>query len=294
MKNFKIYFFVFAIFLIAVFFVSCSPMVYTTKYAKDPLIQLAPNVDSKQTIGDITIELQPIDQFTEYKKSMYKQMIPVTFTPSLSNTPVTEPKEFLIAIWAGLIPFNVTIYNNTDHILKMKDARVLYIDPDSDEPLIAMDKMLILADLQNIPVFKFHVGSILKEYPQTNPLELNANLQKACMNIINQTRFINGFNMEIMPGMKITGTLIFPVSPEKISYGKVSFIDMVSKTDAAGNPVEKVRFDFKTQLSYIYTKYDYNKKTWINISENEYNKGLINPEKFTYDKNLKKYISVDN
>ena len=97
--------------------------------------------------------------------------------------------------------------------------------------------------------------------------------------------------MEILPGMKTSGYVFFPVKPEKISDGKISFIDMVSKTDAAGNPASKVRFDYKVKSLTYYYKVDPNTNTWAAIKEDEYNKGLTTPEKFWWDKKQKLWIS---
>lgn len=274
----------------AAIFSGCSPKLYTTRYTKTPEIRLAQNVQSSQTQGGITIELKPLDD-KEYEKSFYKQKINVTYTPVLSSTPVTEAKEFIIQFYNKLTPFSVTITNNTDHILRMKDSRVVYIDPNSDEPVLALDKQGIKEDIKNqIPTYNLTLLDLQKAYPQTLPASLEADLNKALIDIINQIKFINGFNMEIMPGMKVSGTLLFPIDPVKISEGKISFIDMISKTDAAGNAIEKVRFDYKTNLFYRYWKVDPNKNTWVETNEEDYNKGQSNPEKYYYDKTQKKWI----
>lgn len=74
--------------------------------------------------------------------------------------------------------------------------------------------------------------------------------------------------------MRISGILAFPVSPENASRGKISFIDMVSKTDKAGTPTEKVRFDHNVKTLKKYWKYNSKKdKDWVEIKEADYTKG---------------------
>ena len=276
--------------VVVVIFSGCSPKVYTAKYKKSPEIRLAQDVQSSQTQGGITIEMKPLDD-KEFEKSFYDQKINVTYTPTLSSTPVTVPKEFEIQFYNKLTPFSVTIINNTDHILRMKDSRVVYINPNSDEPLLALDKQSIKEDIKSqIPTYNLTLSDLKKMYPQTPPASLEADLILAIADIINQIKFINSFNMEIMPGMKVSGTLVFPIDPEKISEGKISFIDMISKTDAAGNTTEKVRFDYKTNLFYRFWKLNPNLNRWVEIQEDDFNKGQSSPEKYFFDKNQKKWV----
>ena len=286
-------------------FNGCSPKMYTTKYSKVPEVRLAKDVQSDQTIGGIKIVMAPLDE-KEYDKSFYKQSFNTYYIPLLIK-PLPENKtqatiEQLIRFYENLTPFSVTIINNTDHILRMKDARVVYVDPNSDEPVIALDKQTIKEDIKTtIPAYNQSLINIKNKimatkggdgsfYPSLNPT-LEIDLVKAMTDILNQIKFINGFNMEIMPGMKTSGILMFPIDPIKISEGKVSFIDMTSKTDAAGNPIEKVRFDYKMKSFNRFWKVEPNTNSWVEIKEDEFNKGQTNPEKFYYDKTQKKWIS---
>lgn len=272
----------------------CSPKTYIAAYAKKPVIKLAENVPSAQTQGGITVEMKPLDVNAEYTKSFYTQPIRVTYVPFLSKDPITESQNSTFQLFDNLTPFSVTISNNTDHILRMKDSRVVFIDPKSDEPLMAVDKQSseIYSDIQKInPTFNYTKYLLAKKYPMTTTLDNDINM--ALVNIIKEVKFINGFNMEIMPGMKISGILLFIKKPEQLAEGKISFIDMISKTDAAGNPTEKFRFDYKTNLFYTYYKVDRNKNIFVVTSEEDYNKGLTNPDKYFYDKTQKKWILGD-
>ena len=276
-------------FVSAVIFSGCSPKLSTARYYKTPEIRLAQNVQSSQTQGGITIEMKPLDN-KEYEKPFYVQNIDVTYTPVLSSTPATKVETVVISFFYKLTPFSVTISNNTDHILRMGASKVVYINPNSDEPILALDKLSIREDIKNqIPIYNYMLSNIQTKYPQTHSDFLGMELQKAISDIINQIKFINGFDKEIMPSMKVSGILAFPIDPEKISEGKISFIDMISKTDAAGNATEKVRFDYKTSLFYHYWKMDPN-TTSVEIKEDEYNKGLSNPDKYYYAKTQKKWV----
>jgi hypothetical protein len=277
--------------VLAVILSGCSPKVFTAKYTKSPGIQLATNVKSAQTQGGITIDMKPLDLKSEYEKPFYNQPIHVTYTPFLAKEPVTEKRDNIVQFFYGRSPFSVTITNSTDHILRMKDSRVVFIDPKSDEPISPCSKEQpeMYTDMQNqFPVFNLELSSWLKAYPMTTTLGHDITL--AITNIIQKVKFINGFNMEIMPGMKVSGILLFPIDPIKMSEGKISFIDMISKVDAAGNTTEKVRFDYNTDLFYRYYKLEPNTNTFVEIKEDDYNKGLLSPEVYTYDKTQKKWV----
>jgi len=275
----------------AVFLNGCAPKVFTSKYAKSPEIQLAANVKSAQTQGGITVDMKPLDKPAEYEKPFYTQPIHVTYTPFLAKEPVTETRDNKIEFFYGRSPFSVTITNSTDHILRMKDSRVVFIDPQSEEPIspCSKEQQEMYTDMANqIPIFNFELSTWQKAYPMTTTF--SNDLYLAITNIIQKIKFINGFNMEIMPGMKVSGILLFPIDPVKMTNGKISFIDMISKVDAAGNTTEKVRFDYQTSLFYRYYKLEPNTNKFVEIKEEDYNKGKINPEVYTYDKAQKKWV----
>ena len=100
-------------------------------------------------------------------------------------------------------------------------------------------------------------------------------INTAINNIIAEQKLINAFDKEILPGMKSSGKLLIPLSPEQISEGVLSFIDIVATTDKAGNPTEKVRFDYHIITKDVYSKLDRNvSNKWVQISEEEYNTGM--------------------
>ena len=291
MKRIKTVLLTTSIVLVA-FLNGCSPKIYTSKYSKEPIVQLAKDVSSLQTQGDITVELKPLDVNKEYEKSFYNQPINVTYIPKLGTTPVTEGRDNIIKLFYNRVPFTVTITNNTDHILRMGESRVVFIDPTTEEPIMAISgvEQELYTDIKSFfPIYNELLAYWQKAYPLTNTLD--GDLKLGIMNIIQKIKFINGFNTEIMPGMKFSGILLFPVNTEKIKEGKISFIDMISKVDATGKPTLKVRFDYQTKLTYNYYKTDPNtNNNWVKISLEDFNKGISTPDNYYYDKTQKKWV----
>jgi len=262
-KSIIIYVFTFLLIL------SCSQQI---RYQKTSYFDLVDKNMAKQKKGDITVELFPLTD-NEYKKSFYTQKIEVYDISVLSESGMKE-KPFPIQYYNGLTAFKVNIINNTDHIIRMRDARIAFIDPDSDEPIMTLSKSEVLEDPASyFPYYNQLRAYILQWYFKTDPNYLDASLTKAFKRITKKLKFINGFNKEILPGMKSSGIILFPITPEQASEGKISFIDLVSKTDKAGNPIKKVRMDFAIKVIYKYWKYDPNLKKWVKINKSEYEKG---------------------
>ncbi len=258
---------------------SCASQI-RTKYTTTKMFDLVDKNMAKQSKGGIEIEVKPVnDDFK--KKSYFTQKIKVMYIPILSDQVVAENIPFEIDYFDGLTTFEVNIVNNTNHILRMRDSRVVFIDPDSDEPVMGLDKSTILDDFEStIPYYNTLIKYITKNYDQTPPEIAETQVIRALQKITKKLKFINGFNKEIMPGMRAKGIIMFPVSPEQASQGKISFIDMVSKTDKAGNPTEKVRFDYSVKVLNRYWKYNAKTdKDWVEISASDYQKGVQKTKK---------------
>lgn len=267
-NKFKLGFFVSLISLLIVVISGCAAP--QPKYMKLVMFDVP---EAKQTQQGITIEVQPIDLRKEYAKPKYIGTFRLTYTPFLSANVVTEDIERLVGLYYQLLPLQVTITNKTEHILRMKDSRVVYIDPSSDEPVMAMDFRSSIDELEELPVFNHIYTEYKKKYKPKN--DLDASILKALRKIAKKVKFVNAFNREIMPDMKYTGLVVFPVDPAEASEGKISFIDMVSQTDSAGNPVKRVRFDYRVKPLTKYYRYNpATDKDWVEISESE-SKGHI-------------------
>ena len=262
--------------VLALYLGGCAP--HLTQYQKYTRVNLAKDTPAEQTQGNITIKLQPLND-NEYDKSWYTQTITLPFISPTTNRPMTADEDHLIRLFSGLTAFEVTIINNTDHILRMKDARIVYIDPDRDDPFYALENSQIYTDPIALPCFMETMDEIEKKTPISDAGALSNSVQAAIRRILDHITFVNGFNKEIMPGMRTRGYIIFKINPAKAAEGKVSFIDMVSETDQAGNPVKKVRFDYKVApiIKYYKSVYDKNSRKyqpWEETTEQDYDTRL--------------------
>lgn len=262
----------FSISIISLLIVNGCATVPQIKYQKRISFDFEGNTPAKQTNQGITIELKPInDDLKESRKEEYKTNIRVKYIPFLATQPVIKDVEYQIGLYLRMLPFEATIFNNTDHILRMKDSRVVYISPGSDEPLIALNRDDILNNIESLPVYNYLAHDISNRYSLT---EVSAVLPIALSKVVKRVKFINNFEREIMPGMKYTGIIVFPIDPVKASEGTISFIDMVSETDMAGIPTKKVRFDYKIKPMYKYYRCNESTdKEWVEIPESEYGLG---------------------
>lgn len=273
----------------------CSTKTFQTRYQKVPYLSLAQDAPASQTKGGITVELRATKE-DDYKDINLNRTITVKYKPTISLGAVLDEKG--LATDAVPVQFNitedmaifiVTINNNTDHILRMNDSRIIFVDPGSDDPKLGLNKDRLTAMITELPIYNKTVANLIAKYPQTNPESIRSQVAAALTDIFGKMKIINNLGKEIIPSMKSTGFLLFDVSPQKITEGKISFVDVVSKTDLAGNPTEKVRFDYQTALNYEYWKLGPEGK-WTVVNETEYKAGLSNPPKYYYDKASKKWI----
>ena len=74
-------------------------------------------------------------------------------------------------------------------------------------------------------------------------------------------KLINSLGVEILPSFSYSGILLFPAT---VSYdnAKLKFYDITTKTDAAGNPIEKTSFEYPLKLETTDMWYDKSTKTW--------------------------------
>ncbi|CAN2044891.1 hypothetical protein GMMP1_1490006 [Candidatus Magnetomoraceae bacterium gMMP-1] len=262
----KLYFSILAGVIFMVIIISgCATTPPKPIYLKKVLFDLTDSSQAIQTQQNITIELKPMNIVQEHLKSRYVQPFKITYIPFLSEKSVIKNVPLNVPFYHDLLPFRVTIINNTDHILRMKDSRVAYIDPSSDEPVMALDKAILYEDMEVLPAYNIIKNRLIKEYTPLN--DIDESIERSLKKIIKKIKFINAFNKEIMPGMRYTGVIVFPISPTEAGEGKVSFIDMVSETDQAGNIKRKVRFDYRVKPIYKYYKYDPATGREVEISE---------------------------
>lgn len=238
---------------------SCAttPTEVQNTYSKVVTFEFAEGTKSKQTQQNITIIMEPLDIEKEHKKPRYSQNVKIIYLPKYEKNPVTEKIPVKIPFYSGLLPFHVTIINDTDHILRMRDSRVIYVDPDSDTPLMGMNENSLYEDMESLPVYESLRQHLVNNYNPHN--DVDEQIEKALKKVVKKTNFINAFNREVMPSMKYSGVVAFPISIQEAKEGKISFIDMISKTDKAGNTLQKVRFDYRVKPKNVY--YEFNPKT---------------------------------
>lgn len=178
-----------------------------------------------------------------------------------------------------IVAMKVKITNNTDHILRMGDARI-YLRIEDEEPIAAVANLgdpTALVDADK----KVHIRSAYdgdeslihwvtyfeeqwdkKRVKQMFDLGYPVGLTSQIINIHKKKyKLINDMEKEILPGDTYSGILFFPAL---ISYDKVNvkFYDVVTKTDPAGNPIEKTTFDFEFKYNENKLWYDRDAKQW--------------------------------
>jgi len=243
------------------------------KYIKNFTIQLPDKPEAELTINDVTVNITPMNVSKELMDQKYNKKFTVYYTPYFA--PIYETFERKINFFNGTTPYEVTITNNTDQILKMLETRVMYLDPITEspaEPYMALDLGTIIQNPNVLPVFDELVNSFssLKPQSQNHVVQIGNEI----VSLAKQMKIVNQPSREIMPGMKYTGIIIIPISSQKITEGKLSFVDMVTKSATAGYATEKVRYDFTVRKIEKYWKQDKSiSKDWLEITSEEYNTG---------------------
>jgi hypothetical protein len=253
---------------------------------------------SEQSIDGMTIKIEPLgmsnayehpelfgvdltqlpDEFRRYAKEYY----PETYSDG-------RTKVFTLG---GLDPtkvftaFTVSVTNNTDHILRMGDARI-YLRLPEEDPLAAITSLGSTAwskDGEGNVFINDHIAGLrnaasrsiiyyltqqeydsFEEYKSKHFVVLSYPIglvsQVIAQNIRNY-KLINDLEKEILPGDTYKGILFFRAY-NGFDTGNLKFYDIITQTDAAGNPTKKTTFDF--QLKSKITKMWYNSevKKWI-------------------------------
>lgn len=216
----------------------CAP---TAKFHKSVDYSFDPPDKSEQTKQGVTIKMKYVDQNEIRNNRLYTQRV---LKAGLLTTKVEElsPEDVYVDPFKNKLAFNVTIKNNTDHILRMKDARVVFVKSQSmDDPIPALHKQLLIGAIEDHPTV-LHYRS--KRSPLYDAIAYSwvAALTKVYSS--NKLKIINDVGMEIYPNFSASGILVFSIPPANATDGKVTFFDITTKVDKAGNPTEKEHFDF--------------------------------------------------
>lgn len=242
-----------------------------TQYMKVVNVLLPDSPETEQTLSDVTIKLSHFDANKEIMTDKYLKTIMVYYDPWGAYIG-TYPVKARLNIFSGTVPFNVTIINNTDQIIKLEDMRIMYLDPIVDtpvEPYMALDLATVMADPTVLKVWQETDAVIQKLNPQNEAYKMQLNAE--IVGLFKQLKLVNTPKREIMPGMSFSGIILLPIAREQVTEGRLSFLDVVSKTATPGYATEKVRFDFNVKSVPKYWKQD---KTvspdWVEIPYDEF------------------------
>jgi len=244
--------------------IGCAP---STRYLKETRYYVAPPEMASQTKQGITIQMEYLNSQDLQVNPLYQQNV---LKAGLLTTKAEELSEMSTFVnpFEEKLTFNVKITNNTDHILRMRDARVYFVSSTSmDNPIQPYIKQTLVQDVGSHP-------GVLSHRNRSLPYEsaIGDSWEQAQIKIINSNslKFINDVGMEILPKFSVSGILCFPVNTSAAVAvdGKVSFFDVTTKVDKAGNPLEKEQFDFAIKPSSKYYKIVGKQKS--EISETEY------------------------
>ncbi len=217
---------------------------------------------------------------------------------SFSNAFYYYPKDNKGKQWAFTFGFGekkiltalkVKITNNTSHILRMKDARVYLIVDDEgiETPVGAVtnlgDPTLVWRypdnpkNKEKIPRSAKTGDESLIHWVTYFENEWETSREKSFLDlpypvgfvsqVINQNKkhynLINDVSKEILPNFSYEGILLFPVV-SSFETAKLMFYDITTKTDPAGNPIEKTTFELYLDLTTSDMWYDKIDKMWQN------------------------------
>ena len=214
-----------------------------------------------KTISSVTIELEPISLKVIYDyPELFK--VPQSFfeVEGWSLAKYILSRDYENNNWyyifaneqSGLSPFKVKITNNTEHIIKMSDARIYLLEGDRD-PYEAIGKIDELRDWVS------YVESKNINFPESYA-GMASSLIKAHSR---DYKLINDIDREILPGFSYGGLLVFPTIPKAEPKDvKVVFYNITTKTDAAGNPSEKAMFEFPLTNKITNFHFDPDTKRW--------------------------------
>lgn len=201
----------------------------------------------------------------------------------------SDGKSWLYTLGFGnnfLTAMKVTITNKTGHILRMKDSRI-YLRIEGEDPIKALThygssrlKEIEVATLTGTKMIKLpesylnednslihwitHYENEWDKHRVKRLLELSYPIGAASQVLSANKKYyklINDVDREILPDDTYRGILLFPVIVS-FDQATLKMYDLTTQTDAAGNPTEKVTFEFKLKLNEDKMWYDRDQKKW--------------------------------
>ena len=270
--------------------------------------------DLKQEKNGLIIEIEPLDMRVSYNH-------PELYTFQLTDLPSSwginvgafypeyQGKRWCYTFGFGedlLTVMKVKITNNTGHILKMKDARMLmrvegedpikavtkvgdptlvdFVIPNGNGKTVLLPKSAIEKDESLVHWITFfennwnqkrNKGFLSLNYIVGVPSQVIAVHKK-------NYKLIGDVDTEILPDDTYSGILLFPRliggDPEMI----IKFYEFITKVDAGGTPTERTNFEFKFKLAEA--------SEWFNRNENKWEIGTPSSTVEYYDKKQKIWV----
>ncbi len=255
--------------------------------------------EAKQEKSGLTIEVEPLSPKNLYAHPELYSFVADYFAQDFKNSYSSDINRMWIDYngkkWNYtfgltenfLTVFKVKITNNTGHILKMSEAKILLKIADQD-PIKPVTKygdasIQLLENPAGSGKFKPYPKSVLtpdesliqwvtnieaeyvknkkKSFIELGEFPVGINSQIIDQNKKNY-KLISNVDVEILPDDTYSGILLFPVL---ISFEELSLkmYEFATKTDAAGNVAERSNFDFKFKLDNGNMWLDRNKGMWI-------------------------------
>ena len=254
---------------------------------------VTPAAQARQTKSNVTLEaevLKPSEAYSHPELFAFdiKQFPESHFNFSTNNIfpEDAQGKRWCYTFGFGdkyLTALRVKLTNNTPHILRMKDARI-YLVVEGESPIVAVTE-LGSADLRSVAVsekkqvwlpasYLAKDGSLIHWLTQFEN-EWDKSRKKGMLSftypvgfaalVVEQNRknykLINDLAVEILPNFSQEGILPFPAIVSW-SQAKLMFYDITTKTDPAGNAIEKTAFEFPLALQEVDMWYDSAEKRW--------------------------------
>ena len=279
-----------ALLTVICFLASCATQISTISITEYVL-----KSKTEQSKGGLTVELEVLNPTLEcmhkhpelFAFDSNKLHSKIKSNSNIWYKPASDGKRYCYTF--GIQDYTLTsalvkITNNTNHILRMKDARV-YLRLADEDPVRAVNKLgeyrLEVIDQKGNVLPKssitgdeslVHWVTYLENYYESSrkkglisigyPVGLAS--QVIAQNI-RKYKLITDVDTEILPGDAYEGILLFPaiLSGDKYKKANIKFYDMTTKTDAAGNAIEKVTFDFEFDIITTHKWWDSNQKKWI-------------------------------
>ncbi len=193
--------------------------------------EIDPSTPSPQTLGGVSIDVEYVGKEDIQKYNGDFKFVLSEQTKGLVFLGVAGQAETVYP-FKGIVGFHAKITNNTDHILRMRDARIVFEFEGNPYTALQREELAsIMAKKDGSPTLE----SAFYTDPQTKL----------------RFKLINDLSSEILPGYSSSGYIAFGISPESAVVGTLTFFDITTKVDSAGNPVEKTKFQFKIARKII-------------------------------------------